>query len=103
MRRALGIDERVYGPDHPNVASDLNNLARLLRAQSHGDEAERLLRRALASVTYSLGPPHPAAVEVRDNLDALLRALGKTQEVDQLLADSGNPDRHRPAAGTADS
>ena len=27
MRRALAIDEQSFGPDHPNVASDLNNLA----------------------------------------------------------------------------
>ena len=27
MRRALAIDEKSYGPDHPNVAIDLNNLA----------------------------------------------------------------------------
>ncbi len=31
-RRALKIDEASYGPDHPNVATDLNNLALLLRA-----------------------------------------------------------------------
>ena len=31
MRRALAIDERSYGPDHPDVASDLNNLAKLLQ------------------------------------------------------------------------
>ena len=27
MRRALAIDEASYGPDHPNVAIRLNNLA----------------------------------------------------------------------------
>ena len=32
MRRALAIDEQSYGPDHPNVATDLNNLALLLKA-----------------------------------------------------------------------
>jgi hypothetical protein len=30
MRRALAIDEARFGADHPNVARDLNNLARLL-------------------------------------------------------------------------
>ena len=28
MRRALAIDEKSFGPDHPNVATALNNLAR---------------------------------------------------------------------------
>ena len=31
MRRALAIDEQSYGPDHPNVAIRLNNLAILLK------------------------------------------------------------------------
>ena len=28
--RAMAIDEKVYGPDHPEVATDLNNRAGLL-------------------------------------------------------------------------
>ncbi|CAN0369900.1 unnamed protein product, partial [Scytosiphon promiscuus] len=28
--RDIEIDEKVYGPDHPEVATDLNNWARLL-------------------------------------------------------------------------
>jgi hypothetical protein len=32
MRRALDIDEKSYGPAHPNVAIRLNNLAQLLQA-----------------------------------------------------------------------
>ena len=31
MRRALKIDEASFGPDHPDVATDLNNLAQLLQ------------------------------------------------------------------------
>jgi hypothetical protein len=29
--RALAIDEAAYGPDHPAVATDLNNLAQILQ------------------------------------------------------------------------
>jgi len=29
---ALAIDEQSFGPDHPNVGTDLNNLAALLAA-----------------------------------------------------------------------
>ena len=31
--RAMAIDEKVYGPDHPEVARDLNNRAELLQQQ----------------------------------------------------------------------
>jgi tetratricopeptide (TPR) repeat protein len=46
-RRALAIDEKSYGPDHPDVATDLNNLAELLRATNRLAEAEPMYRRAL--------------------------------------------------------
>ena len=36
MKQALAIFKKVYGDDHPNVATLLNNLAGLLRAQSYG-------------------------------------------------------------------
>ena len=56
MRRALAIDETSFGPDHPNVASDLNNLAQLLQATNRLAEAEPLMRRALAIDETELRP-----------------------------------------------
>ena len=44
-RRALAIDEKSYGPDHPDVARDLNNLALLLQDTNRLNEAEPLFRR----------------------------------------------------------
>jgi tetratricopeptide (TPR) repeat protein len=41
FERALAIDEKVYGKDHPDVATNLNNLAGLLRDQ--GDYAQATL------------------------------------------------------------
>ena len=32
-QRALRIDEKTYGPEHPDVAIFLNNIAMLLKAQ----------------------------------------------------------------------
>ena len=43
-RRALAIDEKSYGPDHPGVAIRLNNLAWLLRDTNRLAEAEPLMR-----------------------------------------------------------
>ena len=56
MRRALAIDEKSLGPDHPDVARDLNNLAQLLQATNRLSEAEPLMRRALAIDEKSFGP-----------------------------------------------
>ena len=33
MRRDLSITEKALGPDHPDVATGLNNLARLLKVR----------------------------------------------------------------------
>ena len=68
---ALAIDQSSYGPDHPNVAILLNNLAELLRATNRLSEAEPLYRRALAICQKSLGPDYPLTVTVRTNLSAL--------------------------------
>ncbi len=59
MRRALAIDEASYGPDHPDVAIHLNNLASLLQATNRLAEAEPMYRRALAIDEASYGPDHP--------------------------------------------
>ncbi len=46
LRRALDIDERNLGPDHPAGARDLVNLASVLRDAGRPAEAEPLARRA---------------------------------------------------------
>ena len=47
-QRALAISEKVLGPDHPDTATSLNNLAGLYNNQGKYDEAEPLYQRALA-------------------------------------------------------
>jgi len=73
MRRALAIDERSYGKDHPRVAIDLNNLAQLLQATNRLAEAEPLMRRALAIDEQSYGKDHPRVAIDLNNLAQLLR------------------------------
>ena len=76
FRRALAIDEASYGPDHPTVATRLNNLASLLYATNRLGEAEPLYRRALAILEASYGPDHPNTVTARENLAWLEAAHG---------------------------
>ncbi len=87
MRRALAIDEASFGADHPNVAIDLNNLARLLQATNRLAEAEPLMRRALAAFIENLGTKHPSSNTVGRNCIALLQAMGRTgDEIREELA-----------------
>jgi tetratricopeptide (TPR) repeat protein len=46
--RALAIREKALGPDHPAVATSLENYAALLRAIQRDTEAEKLEARAQA-------------------------------------------------------
>jgi len=55
---SAAIDEQSFGPDHPNVAAGLSNLAALLNSTNRLAEAEPLMRRALAIREKSYGPDH---------------------------------------------
>ena len=48
-QRALRIWEQQWGPEHPNVASPLHNLADLYRLQARFAEAEPLYSRTVMS------------------------------------------------------
>ncbi len=43
----LSITEKFHGPDHPDVADTLGNLANLYRQQGKYEEAEPLYKRAI--------------------------------------------------------
>ncbi len=74
--RALAIWEKALGPDHPDVARALDNLARLYRAQGAYERAEPLFERALAIREEALGPGHPDMATTLSNLAGLYRAQG---------------------------
>ena len=74
--RALAICEKALGPDHPDTATSLNNLAVLLRAQGDFAAARPLFERALAICEKALGPDHPNTAASLNNLAVLLRAQG---------------------------
>ena len=48
FQRSLAIWEKVLGPEHPDVATSLNNYAQLLRRQGKSDQAASMEARARA-------------------------------------------------------
>jgi hypothetical protein len=58
-KKALEVAEKNLGPDHPQVATSLNKLAELHRAQGQYARAEPPCKRALAIWEKALGPDHP--------------------------------------------
>ena len=79
-QRALAIREKVLGPDHPNVAQSLNNLATLYHAQRKYVEAEPLYKRALTIWEKALGPDHPNVALALENYAKLLRQTNRQME-----------------------
>ena len=90
MHRALAIDERSYGTEHPNVAIRLNNLAGLLQATNRLAEAEPLMRRALAIDEHSYGTDHPRVAIRLNNLAALLQDTNRLAEAEPLMRRAGH-------------
>ena len=71
-RRALAIDEKSFGPEHPNVATASTTWP-LLQATNRLAEAEPLYRRALAIDEKSFGPDHPNVAIDLNNLACCCR------------------------------
>ena len=84
-RQALSMSEKSYGPEHPEVATDLNNLAQLLQETNRLAEAEPLTRRALAIDEKSYGAEHPKVATVINNLASLMYATNRLAEAEPLL------------------
>jgi tetratricopeptide (TPR) repeat protein len=84
--RALAIREKALGPDHPAVATSLNNLALLYHDQGQYAQAQPLYTRALAIREKALGPDHPAVATSLENYAALLRAIQRDTEAEKLEA-----------------
>jgi tetratricopeptide (TPR) repeat protein len=85
LRDCLQRREANTGPNSPDVASVLNNLANLLQDTNHLAEAETLLRRALAIYERSYRPDHPAIATVLNNLAGLLQTTNRMGEAEPLF------------------
>jgi tetratricopeptide (TPR) repeat protein len=72
LRRALVINEKMLGPNHPLVARALSNLGELLQKKGDFPAAEQMLRRALAIDDKVLGTDHPDSATILNNLASLM-------------------------------
>ncbi len=75
---ALAITEAALGPDHPDTALRLGNLAATYSDLGHPADALPLEQRALAITEAVLGPDHPDTALRLGNLAASYRDLGRS-------------------------
>jgi tetratricopeptide (TPR) repeat protein/tRNA A-37 threonylcarbamoyl transferase component Bud32 len=84
-RTALALDEAEFGPDHPEVAVDIHNLAWLANNRGRHEEALELLDRAHAIRIETLGPDH-FAIAVEHTLRAsILVRMGRYDEAEPII------------------
>jgi len=83
-KKTIEVAEQNVGPDHPSVATSLNNLAEIYRTQGDYAKAEPLYKRSLSIKEKALGPDHPSVATSLENLAGLYRATKRTAEADAL-------------------
>ena len=83
-KRSLAIGEKLLGPDHPDVATSLNNMGLLYQEQGRYGEAEPLYKRSLAIREAALGPDHLSLSTSLSNLGMLYQAVGRYAEAEPL-------------------
>jgi tetratricopeptide (TPR) repeat protein len=76
--------EKALGPDHPGVATSLNNLAVLYQEMGRPADAEPLARRALTIREKAYGANSPQLLNTIHNLAELYRTLGRNADADAL-------------------
>ena len=82
---AVAIYSKILPPDHPDLATSLNNLGFDRAETGRGDEAEALYRRALDIREQVLPPNDPAIADTLNNLAELYKSEERIDEVVPLL------------------
>ena len=83
-QRSVAIKEQALGPDHPSLATSLNNLALLFKAQGRYAEAESLYQRSVTIKEQALGSDHPSLATSLNNLALLYKTQGNYAEAEPL-------------------
>src|SRR5208337_4246981 len=80
FEQVVELANKTLGPDHPGVATSLNNLADLYKKQNRYAEAEPLYKRSLEIREAKLGPDHPDVAKSLNNLAELYKNQGRYAE-----------------------
>ena len=81
----LAMDKEMYGPIHPEVASDLANSGQLALDNNEFDEAQRCFQEALEIDKASFGQKHPDVAIDLTNLGTLFSIQGKLSEAEPFF------------------
>ena len=103
LRQALALQESSVGPNHPDVANILNNLAIVCELNGKITDAEACYRRAYAIATASLPASDPFVTTSRENLEQFCTARGVPLNESPPATSSPAPTASSAPAPTASS
>ncbi len=106
VQRALKIDEKVFGPEHPNIARDANNIGTILKDKGDLDGALAYVQRALKIGEKVFGAEHPNVAIGANNIGMILKdksdfdgALAYTQRALKINEQVFGPEHPNVAIG----
>lgn len=85
LKRALEIVKKALGPDRPEVAVSLTNLAELYAKQGRYEKAETLYKQSLAIVEKAFGAEHPIVAQSLTRLATLYLSWGRYADAEPRL------------------
>ncbi len=83
-QESLALAEKTLGPNHPESATQVNNLAELYRSVGDYAKAEQFFQRALKIDEKALGADHPNVARDLNNLALLYKSKGDYEKVESL-------------------
>jgi eukaryotic-like serine/threonine-protein kinase len=88
LTRALEIQRRVLGPEHPSTLGTMQSLSDIYLDQGRYAEAEKMLRDTLDTRRRILGPDHPDTLKSMNDLGLVLIAEGRFADAEKVLRDA---------------
>ena len=102
LKKALLIDQEIYGPDNPAVARDFSNLGIVLLKMGKLQEARECCERSCNINKKNLPEWHPRHASDANNLGGVLKDLGQLQDarkcfenalrINKMIFDPDHPD-----------
>jgi CHAT domain-containing protein/Tfp pilus assembly protein PilF len=85
LQRALALNEKALGREHPQTVDSMRNLGLLYRSMNDYAKADKMFRDVLALTGKTLGQEHPRVVQDLINLETVLSAMGDQKQGELVL------------------
>ena len=99
LEQALAIFRKALPPDHPRIATSLNNLGIVQSELREYGAARQSYQQVLAILRKALPPDHPEIADSLDNLGLVQRSCGSMRRRSRAM-EQGWPFAARPCPRT---